>query len=233
MLYSRVRRRSAGGFGATAACSTSIPKSVATSSCVRIVSKTARFLPHEVSDLLPLLSLLESLQDDAEREKHVRWETLYALLLWLSLVALVPFALAGDDASSASDRIEHVARYFLARPGKERDASSVLLGCLYRRRDVVRPLFSPFLTWAQDRMLVTKSPFEVGPGADPGDGYSPDVVCHCQKQRCGIRSTPYGRHPTATENVRAMGEKEHARRSIPGQAHGPPCFAALGRQSGR
>lgn len=229
MLCGWVRRHSARGFGATAVCSTSIPKSVATSSCVRIVSKTARFLPHDVSDLLPLLSLLESLQDDAECGKNVPWESLYVLLLWLSLVALVPFALAGDDASSASDRIERVARYFLARPGKERDASSVLLGCLYRRRDVVRPLFSPFLTWAQDRMLVTKSPFEVGPVADPGDGYPPDAVCHCQKQRRSIRPTPYGCHTRASEHVRAMGEKKHARRSIPGQAHGPPCFAALGR----
>lgn len=122
----------------------------------------ARFLPHEVSDLLPLLALLEHWQSEIQGGTCVSWECLYILLLWLSLVALVPFKLCSEEhEASPAERMEKIARFFLSRPGKERDAASVLLGRLYRRRDVAQSLVSPFLNWAQSRLQISESPFEV------------------------------------------------------------------------
>lgn len=111
---------------------------------------------------MPLLALLEQLQLEILEGKSIPWEVLYILLLWLSLVTLVPFSLITNDISgSPAKRIEALAQFFLSRPGKERDAASVVLGRLYPRRDILEPLLSDFLHWARSRMQVTSSSFEV------------------------------------------------------------------------
>ena len=111
--------------------------------------------------MLPLLSFLKQLQDDVQAGRSVHWEVSYILLLWLSLVALIPFSLGESTTMDAPfDQMEGIARYFVTRPGKERDAASVLLGRLYCRRDVSQARMASLFTWSQERMQVTRSSFE-------------------------------------------------------------------------
>lgn len=123
---------------------------------VRGYKLVSRFLSHDIGDLIPVLTVLESATD-----ARPPWEVLYVLLLWLALLALVPFQLeqASDTQLSLAQRIEHVARMFLGSSGKERDGASVVLGHLYRRKDAASLLYAPFLAWARTEIQSTQSPF--------------------------------------------------------------------------
>jgi hypothetical protein len=58
-----------------------------------------KFVPHEVSDLEPLVALLKGLSAE-ERREH--WQVPYSLMVWLSMVVMVPFDLSIIDSSSLS-----------------------------------------------------------------------------------------------------------------------------------
>ncbi|WFC99142.1 hypothetical protein MYAM1_001884 [Malassezia yamatoensis] len=132
-----------------------------TYSKVRGYKVILRFLTHNVDDVLPLLFSLETFQTQIQNGQIVRWEATYILLLWLSLVALVPFALHSfEDDTSPAARMDALARQFLSQPGKERDAASLLIGSLYRRHDVLQLRLGSFLNWSMFRMQETKSQFE-------------------------------------------------------------------------
>lgn len=64
----------------------------------------AKFFPHQVSDLEPALALLLSQNPN----DHSTWETRYGLLLWLSMMVLIPFDLATVDSSLANKFIVEV-----------------------------------------------------------------------------------------------------------------------------
>ena len=63
-----------------------------------------RHFPHEVSDLDPVLTLLEAEGDNTEN-----WETRYVLLLWMSMLVLIPFDMkrfdSGEKKDTVTDRI--------------------------------------------------------------------------------------------------------------------------------
>ncbi len=56
---------------------------------------TVKFFPHEVADLEPTLRYLQR-QSPLDFET---WQTRYSLLLWLSIIVLIPFDLATVDSS--------------------------------------------------------------------------------------------------------------------------------------
>jgi tubulin-specific chaperone D len=101
---------------------------------------TAHFFPHEVDDLLPVLDLLElsSEQDSVE----LCWELRYSLVLWLSLVCMIPFdlknfdvgrATSKDPSASTVSRLIALSKRLLGSPGKDRDAAVVVFGRLFQR----------------------------------------------------------------------------------------------------
>ncbi|WFC95141.1 hypothetical protein MBRA1_001788 [Malassezia brasiliensis] len=99
-------------------------------------AKQSDFLTAEVQQSENAGPMLEELvqENDVQDGRPVYWEVSYILLLWLSLVALIPFSLGESNTKDAPfDQMEGIARYFVTRPGKERDAASVLLGKLYCR----------------------------------------------------------------------------------------------------
>jgi hypothetical protein len=69
-----------------------------------------RHFPHEVEDLEKVVGLLH--QESAEGSSH-NWETRYVLLLWLSIIVLIPFNMARFDSGEKSplaDRILFLCR---------------------------------------------------------------------------------------------------------------------------
>lgn len=120
---------------------------------VRGAKLVARLLPQDARDLPRLLGFIEGLVN-----APAPWELVYVLLLWLGLLALLPFALDTGSVSLAR-RMDEAARAYLGRPGKERDAASALLGHLYRRRESSASTLTAFLQWAQSHMRTTHSPF--------------------------------------------------------------------------
>ncbi|KAF9121044.1 hypothetical protein BGW39_010898 [Mortierella sp. 14UC] len=113
-----------------------------------------KFLPHEVSDLEPAFEFLK------KQDKKRVWETRYVLLIWLSLMCMIPFDLRTIDsqATKDSDRIPLVdqmiekGKTFLHCAGKDRDGASLFLARLLTRKDTCRVYLPEFVNWAKDTL---------------------------------------------------------------------------------
>jgi hypothetical protein len=131
----------------------------------KVVSK---FFPHEVADLEPALVAL--LCQDASN--HTTWETRYVLLLWLSILVLIPFDLRTVDSALPSARrdttmqpkgiiaeIIHVCQSYLIDPGAVREAAAACLSRLLTRPDLETAHLERFFTWCGDAVdLCLKAP---------------------------------------------------------------------------
>ena len=123
---------------------------------VRGYKTIVKFVPHEVADLEPLVALLGSL-DAAD---GANWQVTYALMVWLSMVVMVPFDLAIIDSSSAVaadgeaaappltlvERILQLARLHLGSTGPAREAAAVLCARLLTRPGL-QPHLREFVRW--------------------------------------------------------------------------------------
>ncbi|KAK2528589.1 hypothetical protein Q9233_007560 [Columba guinea] len=130
-----------------------------------------RFLPlfpHEVPDLQPVLYMLgEQNPKDSET-----WETRYMLLLWLSMICLIPFDLARFDGNLISeegqtcmptmDHILQIAKCYLVVSDKARDAAAVLVSKFIVRLDVKQKRMADFLDWTL--AMLSKSSFQTMEG---------------------------------------------------------------------
>ncbi|KAG0313904.1 hypothetical protein BGZ97_009783 [Linnemannia gamsii] len=113
-----------------------------------------KFLPHEVADLEPALEFLKM------QDKRRVWETRYVLLIWLSLMCMIPFDLKTIDsqATKDSDRIPLVdqmierGKTYLKCAGKDRDGASLFLARLLTRKDTCRVYLPEFVHWARDSL---------------------------------------------------------------------------------
>ncbi|CEM34751.1 unnamed protein product [Vitrella brassicaformis CCMP3155] len=140
-----------------------------TCSVVRGHKTIVPFYPSERHYLEPLVALLEGAaakrgQDDAQNDT---WRLEYVLLLWLSLLALLPFQLTDSiaDTSQGShmlQRLVQVTQQYLSSPSRVREAASVLLSKVFSRPDTLpspatqpggasQCLFASFVQWAHDR----------------------------------------------------------------------------------
>ncbi|KAL8277086.1 hypothetical protein RQP46_010514 [Phenoliferia psychrophenolica] len=113
---------------------------------VRGAKTILRLFPHQVSDLGILLDLFH---DTPTLLSSTTWELRYILLLWFSLVAMLPFALG----TTPGDRVKLIGMSFLASASKERDAAVALLARYYSRPDTD---LLPFL--ASCETTFTESP---------------------------------------------------------------------------
>ncbi|CEG50500.1 Beta-tubulin folding cofactor D [Plasmopara halstedii] len=121
---------------------------------VRGYKTVIKLLSHEVSDFEPTLQLLQS-QDQTD---HSVWETRYVLLLWLSMLCLVPFDLNTIDSSSAGEHtsgtislvsnIVTLCKNYLSDPGLTQEAAAVCLSRLLSRPDMEQHALTRFLNWA-------------------------------------------------------------------------------------
>ncbi|MCO5570693.1 hypothetical protein L7F22_024420 [Adiantum nelumboides] len=131
-----------------------------------------KFFPHHVSDLELAVELLESSHGEIEETSILReestgqWETKCCLLLWLSILVLVPFDIASVDTSFTETdvtvsrvvpplvgKIVTLCKDYLASPGPMREMAGVLLSRLLTRPDMPAALRS-FMTWTQEAIAA-------------------------------------------------------------------------------
>ncbi|RKP07598.1 hypothetical protein THASP1DRAFT_24285, partial [Thamnocephalis sphaerospora] len=103
---------------------------------VRGYKTIVKFFSHHVSDLEPAFRFLNA----QDRSKASQWTGRYMLLLWLSLLCMVPFDLKivdsqalGDETSGFVDRMIIAIIPYLGSASKEREAAAYLLAKLVTR----------------------------------------------------------------------------------------------------
>lgn len=124
---------------------------------VRGYKTVVRFFPHEIDDLSLVLATFSF---TLERPLHpttlvetLSWEFRYIMLLWLSLICMIPFDLAHFDqipwnrqqGLKTSENIQKTGLKFLSSPGKEREAAALVLARLMLRRDMASESLKLFL----------------------------------------------------------------------------------------
>ena len=122
-----------------------------------------KYFPHEVADLEPALKMLES-QDPLD---HHRWQTRYVLLLWLSILAIVPFNLGTIDSSGdLVATLIDLGKGFLGDAGATCKGGALLLAKLLSRRDMESFHLTQFLEWAASLIIRSAEEGPSDPGAD-------------------------------------------------------------------
>lgn len=167
---------------------------------VRGYKTVLKFFPNEVAAVEPAVALLDFLSNTTaggasvhgEDPGQINWEAQYVMLMWLSLLAMIPFDLAIIDSSlggtstststtsadaeilssSASScppiaaKIMSLCRKFLCTPGPTREMAAVLAGRLVTRPDMHAAL-QDFVAWGVAAMQTKPSHPTNGINYDP------------------------------------------------------------------
>ncbi|EFJ45543.1 hypothetical protein VOLCADRAFT_94333 [Volvox carteri f. nagariensis] len=131
---------------------------------VRGYKTVVRFFPHEAADLERVVDILCAVRAQQPRDAEggiALWEAQTILLLWLSILILIPFDLATLDSSTAAPggeadkilpytplvgRILNLCQEYLHHPGGVREMAAVVLGRLLTRPDMGSAM-AEFLEW--------------------------------------------------------------------------------------
>ncbi|KAF7234368.1 hypothetical protein EG68_11914 [Paragonimus skrjabini miyazakii] len=110
-----------------------------------------RLMPHTVDDVEPTLNLLVA-QDINDLQT---WQTRYVLLLWLSILTLIPFGLESLDSMEGVPIVERVltqSKRYLGCDERIQEAASFLLARLVTRPDVVTVHLNDTITWGLQQL---------------------------------------------------------------------------------
>ncbi|XP_031838123.1 tubulin folding cofactor D [Nomia melanderi] len=130
---------------------------------VKTYKKIVTYLPHEVSDLLPVLRMLEK-QDPNDVET---WETRYVLLIWLSIISKIPFPLSRLETSEVdfeqliTVRILKICKLFCLSKDACAVAAVFLIANFLTRSDVKKLYLKEMIMWSLE--CVENDPFRHGP----------------------------------------------------------------------
>ncbi|PCH40083.1 ARM repeat-containing protein [Wolfiporia cocos MD-104 SS10] len=120
-----------------------------------------RFFPHEVSDLSIALDYM--LSPESPVHKPPCWALRYVVLLWLSLICMIPFDLEQfderDSVGETAAKLESLGKVYLSKAGLEKEGAAILLSRLYTRKDTSDRLNS-FLEWS---IATSKEPMDPFP----------------------------------------------------------------------
>jgi len=114
---------------------------------VRGPKVVVRYLPHEVEDLERVVTVLQ--EQDCNDNKT--WETRYILLLWLSIIVLIPFNMSRFDSGEQeplAERLLVLCKRYLATRDKCREAAATLVSTFLTRPDSRDTILPSFLDWA-------------------------------------------------------------------------------------
>ncbi|KAJ2335714.1 hypothetical protein GGI00_001220, partial [Coemansia sp. RSA 2681] len=130
---------------------------------VRGYKVVLRFFPHSVADVEPVFA---TLWRHTANLAGSSWTARYVMLIWLSLLSMVPFDLESIDSGTANLpqlsphaglEIEGMAlvgkwvelgKYYLRRPGCDMEGAAVMLARLLSRKDTSAALQPAFIAWA-------------------------------------------------------------------------------------
>lgn len=110
---------------------------------IRGYKTVSRFLPVDVY-------LLEDVVLSLERSDHSSWQRKYCLLIWLSMLILVPFNFELTLDKDFTQRVFDLAINQLRSPGKERDAAALVISRLVTRPDAKDVYLKKFFLWCKD-----------------------------------------------------------------------------------
>lgn len=128
---------------------------------VRGKKYTTKYFPHEVRDLEPAVAYLVRW-----RQELAHWETKYIILLWLSVIILVPFDLEtidskhmeltsdkGESVSGMINTLMETAKYYLRSSTKMRESAAYFLSKLFTRPDIQKmELLSVYLKYVLEQL---------------------------------------------------------------------------------
>ncbi|TPX62107.1 hypothetical protein PhCBS80983_g00682 [Powellomyces hirtus] len=123
-----------------------------------------KFFPHEVADMEPVLFCLESITHKANDPEF--WEGRYVLLLWLSLLSMIPFDLQTVDSGTETggtplvERILNLGKTYLYAVSKEYEGAALLLMRVITRKDTAGTYLSDFVTWAAAEVHASRDVFK-------------------------------------------------------------------------
>lgn len=123
-----------------------------------------KFFPHQVADLEPAIHTLLS----QDRSDYETWHTRYGLLLWLSMLGLVPFDIctidssigANDDVSGGGTLVGNVlglARTYLGDVGPTRDTAAMCIATLLARPDMEQLHLKNFMEHVSEELCAAAS----------------------------------------------------------------------------
>ena len=142
---------------------------------VRGYKTILHFFPHEVADLEPALALLQK----QSMEDHETWETRYGILLWISIIVLIPFDLNSVDSTMANpatavasssaapalgpggitlgstgiiSSLISLGCMYLSDTGPPREAAAVMLSKLFSRADMHARHLAAFFQWCTNEI---------------------------------------------------------------------------------
>ncbi|KAJ1763182.1 hypothetical protein LPJ58_000119 [Coemansia sp. RSA 1591] len=131
-----------------------------------------RFFPHGVADVEPVFATLWRFSVDLEASN---WPARYTLLIWLSLLAMIPFDIESIDSGttdlpaiaelgtsdvSLMGRWVELGKLFLCKPGCEMEGAAVMLSRLLSRRDSAAVLRPEFIEWAAREITNAARPID-------------------------------------------------------------------------
>lgn len=101
---------------------------------------------------------------DGPTQKPSLWSLRYVVLLWLSLICMIPFDLAQldetDRMGETAVKVESLGKFHLGKAGLEREGAASLLSRFYMRKDT-RSRFHEFLMWAKTTLESSPDLFTV------------------------------------------------------------------------
>eukprot|EP00041_Stephanoeca_diplocostata_P031627 m.989891 g.989891 ORF g.989891 m.989891 type:complete len:1244 (-) comp23999_c0_seq3:287-4018(-) len=121
---------------------------------VRGYKKILKFFSHEASDFHPTVERIVGLEPNNPAE----WQKRYILLLWLSLICMLPFNMAVLDSGGAESDVRKIIRacyVYVVVNDKARDAAAILCARLVTRPDLYTALLPEFFAWAKERLETT------------------------------------------------------------------------------
>lgn len=122
-----------------------------------------KFFTHEASDLEPILEFTEAVAFRGIPLNY--WEIPYVLLLWLSLVVMIPFDLRLIDTEEKDktimERLIYLSKHYLHAVGKEYESSCLLLTRIVTRHDVASLHLSSTLDYCFSTLLETTDTFQL------------------------------------------------------------------------
>jgi hypothetical protein len=112
---------------------------------------SVRFFPHEIADLSIVLNYL--LMPDGPVQEQSQWALRYIVLLWLSLICMIPFDLTqfdeDDQIGRTAEIIESIGKTYLGHSGLEREGAALSLSRFYTRFVHVRLYGRPHLIFTE------------------------------------------------------------------------------------